>query len=285
MNEILIGSVNSGGATINMYAVDLGDGKFSITIRVDEGFADLRGFFVEGLKAISSTIDGVDTELDTTLAKDVNMKGSGLEYDNAYEIGSAGIGKDDIGEVTFTFEGSLAEIDGLNFGIRATSVGETADSREDSVKLVGQFDLPELPPPPVSDDFPVWAQDISNITLIFDQTEGDTKPREGDGYYTVKIDVPTSLDDDLDNSIDAILAALVATDTHVTEDSQLLGVVIKGGTQTTDYYAYGDNNTNGTDPDALPEGIGFTLPGDNGNVNNTNDIDKSYSYNELFEVV
>jgi len=284
MSGILVGSVSGGGATINMYAVDNGDGTFSITAKVVEGYADLRGFFLEGLEATSSTINGVDTELDETLAKDVNMKGSGLDYDNAYEIGSAGIGKDDIGEVTFAFNGSLADIDGLNFGIRATSVGETADSREDSVKLVGQFDLPE--PPPTSDDFPVWAQDISNITLIFDQTAGDSKPRtEGDGYYTVKIDVENSFDDDLDNSIDAILAALVATDPYITEDSQLLGVVIKGGTQTTDYYAYGDNNTNGTDPDALPDGIGFVLPDDHGNVSPVNAIDMDYAYNGLTLVV
>jgi len=72
--------------------------------------------------------------------------------------------------------------------------------------------------------------DISNITLVFDQDAGDEKPKpDGDGFYTVKIDVPNAFDDDLDNSIDAILDWLVANDEFITEDSDLLGVVIKGG--------------------------------------------------------
>jgi hypothetical protein len=265
MNEILIGSVNSGGVIINMYAVDLGGGKFSITIRVEEGFADLRGFFVEGLEAISSTINGEDTELDTTLAKDVNMKGSGLEYDHAYEIGSAGIGKDDIGEVTFTFEGSLAEIDGLSFGIRATSVGETADSREDSVKLVGTFDIPE--PPVVQNHFPEFDKDISHITLYFDTTDGD---KNGDGVYTVKIDEWDG-SNDLDNDLDAILAYLIENDENIDADTELLGVAIKGGDVNhggyDNYYAM-DNDE---DADTPPTG---TL------VQNR-DVDQTYDYDDL----
>lgn len=136
---------------------------------------------------------------------------------------------------------------------------------------------PPPPPPPSQDDFPRWGQDISNITLVFHQSAGDAKPKSGDGYYTVKIDVPGSFNDDLDISIGAILAALDAADTNITGDSELLGVVIKGGLQVTNYYAYGDNNTNGTGADALPAGIGFSTDGTSANVSPTNAIDMTYT--------
>ena len=40
-------------------------------------------------------------------------------------------------------------------------------------------------------------QDISNITFVFNQTDGDSN---ADGYYTVKVDVPEALGDDPDAS-------------------------------------------------------------------------------------
>lgn len=154
-------------------------------------------------------------------------------------------------------------------------------------------------PDPDPEDFPTWGQDISNITLIFQQSAGDSKPvngktdgggqawpnnpddePDGDGYYTVKIDVPGSFDDDLDNSIEAILAKLIEKNDFIDEDSDLLGVVIKGGQQTTQYFAYGDHNENGDAPDSLPAGLGFVLPGDDGNVDPTNAIDKAYTESE-----
>ncbi len=137
------------------------------------------------------------------------------------------------------------------------------------------------------DDFPLWGQDISHVTLVFRQTAGDTKPNykgdtpDGDGYYTVKIDVPESFNDDLDSSIGAILAKLDIKDANITSTSDLLGVVIKGGQQDTKFYAYGDYNENDTASDPLPEGIGFSLSG-NDTENPANAIDVGYTYEYLF---
>jgi len=145
LQNVLVGTVTDGnGLVIEIYATELAGGGFTLTVSVASGYADLRGFFLDGATATASSLGA----LDTNLAKDVNMNGTGETFESAYEIGSAGMGKDDIGSVTFTFGGSLADLDGLDFGIRATSTGE---NREGSVKLVGEFDIPEPPP---EDNFP-----------------------------------------------------------------------------------------------------------------------------------
>lgn len=151
------------------------------------------------------------------------------------------------------------------------------------VNGVGSVEPPPPPPPPHdADDFPTWAQDISHFTLVFDQTAGDAKPRVsgGDGYYTVKVDVDSDFNDDLDASISTVLAALVEKDPYVTAESDLMGSVIKGGLQSTQFYTYGDYNTNGTAADALPDGIGFSLEG-HLTERPANAIDQSYSYDWL----
>ncbi|MFU8778753.1 MAG: hypothetical protein ACNA7M_13975, partial [Roseovarius sp.] len=219
-------------------------------------------------------------------AEGSTFEGEAVEWDGAAKLSSAGLGKEGKDKKSFLEEGdsaifdltgleSLEDVDFL--GIRATSTSTDAGS----IKAIAVPEKPEDPKDP-EDDFPEWKQDISNITLVFDQDAGDTKPKPGgDGFYTVKIDVPDEFDDDLDNSIDDILAWLIKNDEFVTEDSDLLGVVIKGGRQTTEFFAFGDNNTNGTEPDPLPEYIGFSLPGDSGNVDPTNAIDMSYNYDDF----
>ena len=143
-------------------------------------------------------------------------------------------------------------------------------------------------------DFPTWAQNISHVTLVFDFDQdgngirqvpgiGDKSPHGLDGYYTVKIDNwPDSANDDLDHSIDSILAYLIAGDPHIEANTNLLGAVIKGGQQITTYYAYGNNNTNGDTADILPADVGFDLLGTKANESPSNAIDKSYDYDSIF---
>lgn len=293
------------GVEVTVTATETASGVEFI-MDVTKGFADLRGFFFNensdaqlGYDAANTTWgDSVVTEsgkFATTSSavlnqtdsyvgsKDNNMNGSGEKFDGGITFGSEGIGKDDISYTKFTITGlKLEDLTGESFGIRATSVGATADSREGSVKTVAEFPPPEGKEP-VADDFPLWEQDVSNIILVFDQTDGDTKPKvkdgdDGDGYYTVKIDNwPAPADDDLDNSIDAILAYLVEKDPYIGEDSELLGVIIKGGTQDTNFYAYGENNTNGTAPDEAPEGLALSWSGSS-NPSPANNVDTSYNY-------
>ncbi|MDP1525429.1 MAG: hypothetical protein Q8M20_06435 [Rhodocyclaceae bacterium] len=270
LTNVLVGTVTDGnGMTVEIYATETSSG-FSLTVKVVEGFADLRGFFLDGAAATGSSLGA----LDTNLAKDVNMNGTGTTFDSAYEIGTAGAGKDDIGEITFNFTGSLTDLNTLDFGIRATSVGATADSRGDSVKLVGQFDIPE--PTPV-DNFPTMDKDISHITLYFDVETGNEKYDE-DGVYTVKIDTPSSFDDNLDNSIGKILDYVIANDPYVTSADQLSGVAIKGGN--VDHGGYDNYYAMDGNPDADNDQI----PTTDGTLAQNKEVDATISYDAVFGV-
>ena len=147
---------------------------------------------------------------------------------------------------------------------------------------VGEVQPPPPPPPTGNNFFPLWRQDISHFTLVFDQTQGDVKPApSGDGYYTVKIDVPGSFNDDLDASLANVLAALRVVDSNVTASSPLIGAVIKGGLQITSYFAYGSHDSNGSTSDTLPADLGFILRGDNSVEYPTSAIDAAYDYDTL----
>ena len=145
--------------------------------------------------------------------------------------------------------------------------------------------------PPPGDDFPTWAQDISHIVLYFQQDEGDVKPTgdppgpagDGDGYYTVAIDAwPGSATNNLDDNIADILQWLGENDPNVSTESDLLGVLIKGGTQTTAYYAYGEHNENGADTDPIPAGAPqIVYPPDQGNSDG-NALDQVWTYAQVF---
>lgn len=190
------------------------------------------------------------------------------------------------GTWSFAAQGAYADLNAgeqvdLSFQYVMTDNHGATDLASVSFSVVG---VGAAVPPALAggNDFPTWQQDISNITLIFDQTAGDVKPNAAsDGAYTVKINVGGDFNDDLDMSITAILAALDAVDPHLSSSADLLGVVIKGGLQTTQYYAYAEHNLNDAAADLLPDSLGFVLPGDHGNVDPTNAIDAVYDYGSL----
>lgn len=279
-NECVKWTLTSGDVVIEVVATISESGDVTITYDLVSGVADLNGFFIDFGN------DGGDI---SKLGGGNNMKGSDSDgdkldgFDYAEELGTVGGNDEDhtSGTVTFT-AAQLADfgVDGLadladaEIGFRATSVGE---DREDSLKLADTGTY--CPDTPNGNDFPEWAQDISNITFVFNQSEGDTPDPHGnpDGYYTVKVDVPGELGDDPDAYIEEFLAALIEHDPNLAEDADLMGIVIKGGQQVTEYYAYGDYNANGEDPDDLPDGIAFSLDGTSANVDPTNAIDTGYS--------
>lgn len=263
-------TLSAGDVTVEVVATLDGSGNVTFEYNLVSGTADLNGFFID----IGN--DGGDI---SKLSGGNNMKGSDSDgdkldgFDFAQEIGTTGGSDADTTSGTVTYSmaelgiSSLEELANAEIGIRATSVGE---DREDSLKLAGtgEYCPPDDPP---EDNFPEWPQDISNMTLVFNQPEGDTN---GDGYYTVKINVPGELGDDPDAYIEDLLAALIAADANLDATADLMGLVIKGGNQEdTQFYAYGDYDANGPDPDPLPSGIGFALPGDSGNVEPVNAID------------
>ncbi|WP_143028514.1 hypothetical protein [Ruegeria marina] len=271
-------TLTSGAVTVEVIATDDGLGNITFTYELLSGIADLNGFFID----VGN--DGGDI---SRISGGNNMRGSDSNgnrldgFDIAEEIGTVGGNDADTtsGFLTFTMEelgiSSLADLADAEIGIRATSVGEC---REDSLKLAATGTYCPVEPPS-GDDFPEWAQDISHVVFVFNQTIGDVS---GDGYYTIKVDFSGAFvaanGNDLDDYIDDFLFALINDDTNVpflNSGADLMGVVIKGGGQMTEYYAYGDHNLDGTDPDPLPSGMGFLLPGNNGPVDPTSEIDLS----------
>lgn len=117
----------------------------------------------------------------------------------------------------------------------------------------------------VENTFPVWAQSISHVTLVFENAPGV--------YRTVKIDGWPNGHYDLNDYIDAIVSYLVANDAEVNESSVLLGAVIKGGTQVTAFFNYGCYNG------GLPAGAGITFLAANGNDQGAQ---VTYLYGQIF---
>lgn len=231
----------------------------SFTVTSMEGEFDLNALWWD---------DGVDDGTGVKLAKSdssLNMNGSGAtDWDGMAKLSSSGLGSEGEDKPSFISEGETAVFSLADFGITGMfdpASGGTLGVRATSVNGGDSFKLvdttPEWDPDTPQDDFPIWPQDISNIVLYFQQDDGDTKPNpDGDGFYTVKIDGVSGAPDDLDDWIADVLTYLVANDPNIDADSDLLGVAIKGGNVagSTQYFAYGDHNTNGTDADVIPDG-------------------------------
>ena len=137
-------------------------------------FANTESFKIQDYKSYSS-YDATGTVISSTPtsslisaegvtsvgSKDTNMNGSdGGSFDAGIEIGTQGIGKDDVGSITFTVVGPTLEFsDFLNasFGIRITSVGldankdgdvsDKGETRTDSSKI--SYETPGAPDPAV----------------------------------------------------------------------------------------------------------------------------------------
>lgn len=260
------------GFVVNVYAEEV-DGGVKFTVETVSGVGDINGFFLD-LGSDGGAIKSVGSNAN-------NMNGayqSGFDY--AVELGSVGGSDANYTDGCFTIKGiTLAQLEGATAGIRATGVtGNPAGS----VKLVDQYD----PPPEPGDHFPEWPQDISNIVLYFDAADVgdnlDTRPSGGDGFVLVKIDdVPDSAPNDLDDWLGDVLAYLQANlDPDLTIDN-LLGVAIKGGTQSTKFYAVaGDGN--GPAPDPFPAGAPDPVyPPPQGQVPGP-EIDYSFNYDQIF---
>ena len=147
MAMILIGTL-SDSTTFEVWAEDTAYGV-TFTIKVVEGDGDIRGFFCDLNPYEAVTVTGEDVVLPvlngdesvTDLGNGANVNGTHEEFDLGVEFGTAGIGEEKITETTFTVSGiDFDQLDGATFAIRSTSVGE---DNEDSLKLVGQFDIPE----------------------------------------------------------------------------------------------------------------------------------------------
>lgn len=233
---------------VTIKITDDGAGNFTFELTQDTSVGnvvgDLRGLFFDthldgagSLVAAGADVtdqqSGNDSVVD--LGNGSNMQGAlnsdglsalkkvaGAEqngYDFGVEFGTQGVGTDDIQSTTFTLSSSgmqLSDFLGMDFGIRATSVGlvtgtdENGDpifgaGREGSSKAVGDApDHPDAPPPAnlppdAVDDDPACGTEhtpvIGNVltndtdpdsdTLSVTQVNGTDLVFDGDGWATV----------------------------------------------------------------------------------------------------
>jgi hypothetical protein len=233
------------------------DGNFKAKVTAVEGSADFNAFYWgdDDGEADFGGFKGRDSSL--------NMNGEGSQYegeevfwDGAEKISNPGLGregedKDSFikeGEShTFHLEGMTAEdFENLEFfGIRATSV-----NGDDSLKLVGKPE-DEMDPPPETDFFPEWPQDISNAVFYIDTT--------GDGEWDVAVKIDSFPDseeigwisNDMDDFYACMFEYIKTVDDRVDDDSTLIGVSIKGGREPDLFFAI-ENDENGPEPDEGP---------------------------------
>ena len=148
---------------------DIGDDlKFTVDVlapQPTDNIADLRGVFFDitndallpGLSA--SGADVTDSQFSANnvinLGNGANLNGDGNKnFDIGVEIGTQGIGGDDIQSTMFLLQHASVNLDlsifaNQTFGVRATSTGPVGSNRDGSSKLKGccTDDIPPPPPP------------------------------------------------------------------------------------------------------------------------------------------
>jgi len=277
------------GLKFTVQASDNGTGGVNFVVTVLYGALNFNALYwgdgdtTAGESAYGTAFTGKDSSLNMNGAQ---LDGQPVAWDGAYKLSNAGLGStppdtyltadilDGAPEVkTFTIDNlSLSSLDAL--GVRATSTSTAAGS----IKWVNDDGVDDTAPP---DHFPdEFEFGISHITLYFDTTDGDVKPKpDGDDLYTVKIDgVPNGADQDLDQWFDDVMAYLKANDpvvgTLADADNNgvpdlLLGVAIKtggGNDEVASYWHALDGDADNTDP--LPPN--WVVSG--------NEVDVSYDY-------
>ncbi len=148
-------------AKVDLLVEDI-TGGVKVTANVDQSvsIADIRGIWfdisdnslVGSLSIAGSDVTEVRQIVDgvNNLGGGANLNGGGTfaPYDIGVEIGTSGIGADDIQSTTFTVLGTGVNTSlfaSENFGVRLTSVGAVGSSRNGSSKLQGT--LPTTPSP------------------------------------------------------------------------------------------------------------------------------------------
>ena len=249
-----------GGVIVNITAKINADGSVTLSYALDENStqADLNGLFID-FGNNGGTISSIGSKANNMNGSDTD--GDALDgFDMAAVLGSVGGADADHTSGTWTISAaklqefgvtSLEQLATAEIGIRATSVGI---NREGSVKLAdtGEYCPGKTP----TDDYPA-AFPLSNATLIFQSTdETASLDKNGDGYIAVKIDGWDLGQLDFDDYEDAVLAEL-ADDLGVSEE-ELLGVILKGGNDSTLFYAYGDDNSDADTFPSAPDGWSST---------------------------
>lgn len=139
-----------------------GDGTDSITFTVtvlNPDYADIRGLFfslvspdeasfaigdfsILGADVTTWLVDYDSVTSAGSSSNNINPLPTAVAFDVGIEIGTQGIGTDDIYTTAFTLSYSSPMILGTDFAARLMSVGDTADDRDGSSKLVSGSSTP-----------------------------------------------------------------------------------------------------------------------------------------------
>jgi len=144
--ELVATPFTGADTSVHIFLDDAG-GNIAVTLTVNEGLADLRGFFLNiqdfsllaGLSVTGDDVTSFEYEDNgvINLKHGVNLNGGGspCPCDIGVAIGTPGTGKDDIFSTTFVLDADLDLVldnfAGQLLGIRVTSVGGSGDSKED----------------------------------------------------------------------------------------------------------------------------------------------------------
>jgi VCBS repeat-containing protein len=200
-------TLNYDGLIIQIVAVQDGT-NVSFTVTVLEGYANVNALYWGDATADSSVIayQYDDPALSTAKLSSINMNGTSVDWDGAYVLSTAGLGKTPPdsylteGEsISFTVAG--LDIDSIdNLGLRATSTS----TAEGSIKWVG------TEPDPVDNAPPVAGDDTFSVD------EEDVESADADAKHLVG-NVITGSDTDADN--DALtVTAVTAVNVSESDD-------------------------------------------------------------------
>ena len=146
----LIATPFTGSDTSVHILMDDTGGDIEVTLTVNEGLADLRGFFItisdfslfDGLEVTGDDVTGFELDEGNVinLKHGINLNGGGspCPCDLGVALGAPGIGKDDIFTTTFVLDADadleLDDFAGEVIGIRVTSVGDLGDPKDPKKK-------------------------------------------------------------------------------------------------------------------------------------------------------
>ncbi|MDJ0732312.1 MAG: VCBS domain-containing protein, partial [Crocosphaera sp.] len=209
-------------AKVLMTLEELANGEIQLTVDVADGiFADIRGIFfnisdeslIDGLTITGENITNTNSG-EIGIADEVDSVGNAVirpeSYDYGIEIGTSGIGSDDISSTSFIISHvdqalSLEDFIGEEFGVRLTSVG---DDREGSSKLTRILEIApdknavkeDSQPNPITGNVLLNDSETNNLSVVSVNGETNFVGREIQGEYgSLLLNVDGSYSYTLDN--------------------------------------------------------------------------------------
>lgn len=162
--EVIATPFTGADTSVRVLLDDTG-GNIEVTLTVNEGLADLRGFFLnigdfsllDGLKITGDDVTewevGERSVINLTHGVNLNGGGSPCPCDIGIAIGTPGASKDDILRTTFVLDAAadlvLDDFAGELLGVRVTSVGNLSDGASGAIDSKD----PKFDPKDPKDDF------------------------------------------------------------------------------------------------------------------------------------